>query len=108
MSAKLSENKGFPVQQEFIAVTRHWINNDQKQRLQLLDIDYLKDPLHSSEYIVEQLLSVIDNFNITKYIFTITQDNVSPNDLMLDLFKETVIEQRNEKLDNLQQPQPFT
>ena len=51
---------------EFIVVTRHWINKDWKQRSQLLDIVYLKDPLHSSEYIAEQLLSVIDDFNITK------------------------------------------
>ena len=51
---------------EFIAVTGHWINKDWKQRSQLLDIVYLKDPLHSGEYIAEQLLSVTDDFNITK------------------------------------------
>jgi len=78
---------------EFIAVTRHWINKDWKQRSQLLDIVYLKDPLPSSEYIAEQLLSIIDDFNITKYIFTVTQDNATPNDSMLDIFEETATEQ---------------
>jgi hypothetical protein len=93
---------------EFIAVIGHWINKDWKQRSQLLDVVHLKDPIHSGEYLVEQLLSVTNDFNITEYIFTITQDNASPNDSMLDLFEETAIEQRNEKPDNLQQPWLFT
>jgi hypothetical protein len=71
--------------------------------LQLLDVVHLEDPIHSREYLVEQLLSVTNNFNITKYIFIVTQDNASLNNSMLDLFEETVIEQRNEKPDNLQQ-----
>ena len=93
---------------EFIAVTGHWINKDWKQRSQLLDVVYLKDPLHSSEYIAEQLLSVTDDFNITEYIFTITRDNATPNDSMLDVFEEIAGEQRDQKPDNLQQPWSFT
>jgi hypothetical protein len=93
---------------EFIAVTGHWINKDWKQRSQLLDVVHLKDPIHSGEYLAEQLLSVTNDFNITEYIFTITRDNASPNDSMLDLFEETATEQRNEKPDNLQQPWSFT
>ena len=93
---------------EFIAVTGHWINKDWKQRSQLLDIVYLKDPLHSGEYIAEQLLSVTDDFNITEYIFTITRDNATPNDSMLDTFEETAAEQFYQKPDNLQQPWSFT
>jgi hypothetical protein len=69
---------------EFIAVTGHWIHKDWKQRTQLLDVVHLKDPVYSREYLAEQLLSVTNDFNITKYIFTITQDNASPNNLMLD------------------------
>ena len=88
---------------EFIAVTGHWINKDWKQRLQLLDVVHLKDPIHSGEYLAEQLLSITNNFNITEYIFTITQDNASLNNSMLDLFEETATEQYNKKLDDLQQ-----
>jgi hypothetical protein len=88
---------------EFIAVIGHWINKDWKQRSQLLDVVHLEDPIHSREYLAEQLLSVTNNFNITEYIFIVTQDNASLNDSMLDLFEETAIEQRNEKPDNLQQ-----
>jgi hypothetical protein len=69
---------------------------------------HLKDPVHSREYLVEQLLSVTNDFNITEYIFTITRDNASPNDSMLDQFEETVEEQRHEKPENLQQPWSFT
>ena len=89
---------------EFIAVTRHWINTDWKQRSQLLDIVHLTDPIHDREYLAEQLLSVTNDFNITKYIFTITRDNASPNDSMLDQFEETAKEQCYEKPENLQQP----
>jgi hypothetical protein len=66
-----------------------------------LDVVYLKDPLHSGEYIAEQLLSVTDDFNITEYIFTITRDNATPNDSMLDVFEEIAREQRDQKPDNL-------
>jgi hypothetical protein len=95
-------------EKEFIAVTGHWINKDWKQRSQLLDIVHLTDPIHCGEYLVEQLLSVTNDFNITKYIFTITRDNTSPNDSMLNQFEETVTEQRHEKPENLQQPWSFT
>jgi hypothetical protein len=69
-----------------------------------LDVVHLIDPIHDGEYLAEQLLSVTNDFNITKYIFTITQDNASPNDSMLDQFEETATEQRHEKPENLQQP----
>jgi hypothetical protein len=93
---------------EFIIVIGHWINKDWKQRTQLLDVVHLKNLVYSREYLVEQLLSVTNNFNITKYIFTITQDNTSLNNSMLDQFEETVEEQRYEKLENLQQSWSFT
>jgi hypothetical protein len=69
-----------------------------------LDVVHLTDPIHDGEYLVEQLLSVTNDFNITEYIFTITRDNASPNNSMLDQFEETAIEQRHEKPENLQQP----
>lgn len=93
---------------EFIAVTGHWINKSWKQRSQLLDIVQLKDPIHSGEYLAEQLLSVTDDFNITEYIFTVTRDNARPNDVMLDTLEAVADQQRSEKPDNLQQPWSFT
>jgi hypothetical protein len=73
-----------------------------------LDIVHLKDLIHFKEYLAEQLLSVTNDFNITKYVFTITRDNATPNNLMLDLFEETAKEQQLEKPDNLQQLWSFT
>jgi hypothetical protein len=69
-----------------------------------LDVVHLEDPIHSGEYLAEQLLSVTNDFNITEYVFIITQDNATPNDSMLDLLEETAREQQYKKLDNLQQP----
>ena len=68
-----------------------------------MDVVHFTDPIHDGEYLAEQLLSVTNDFNITEYIFTITRDNVSSNDSMLDQFEETATEQRYEKLENLQQ-----
>lgn len=73
-----------------------------------MDVVHLTDPIHDREYLAEQLLSVTNNFNITEYIFTITRDNASPNNSMLDQFEETVTEQCHEKPENLQQPWSFT
>jgi hypothetical protein len=53
-------------------------------------------------------LGVTNDFNITEYIFTVTRDNTTPNDSILDVFEETAREQRYEKPDNLQQPWSFT
>ena len=93
---------------EFIVVTGHWISKDWQQRSQLFNIVHLKEPVHSGEYLAEQLLSVTNNFNITEYIFTVTRDNASPNHSMLDQVEATVRDQRDEKPNNLQQPWPFT
>jgi len=43
-----------------------------------------------------------------EYIFTVTRDNTSPNNTMLEEFEAIVEDQRNEKPDNLQQPWSFT
>jgi hypothetical protein len=47
---------------------------------------------------------VTNEFDITEYIFTVTRDNASPNNTMLDQFEATAEEQREGKPDNLQQP----
>ena len=46
--------------------------------------------------------SVTNDFNITEYIFTVTQDNAAPNNRMLEEFEVIVGDQRNAKPDNLQ------
>jgi hypothetical protein len=53
-------------------------------------------------------LCVTNDFNITEYIFTVTQDNAALNNSMLEEFEVIVEEQRNAKPDNLQQPWLFT
>ncbi len=93
---------------EFIIVTRYQINKGQKQRSQLLNIVHFKDLIYSREYFANQLVSITNDFNITKYIFTITRDNAKLNNTMLDLLEAIIDQQRYEKLDNLQQPQSFT
>jgi hypothetical protein len=68
-----------------------------------LNVVHLINSIYKREYLVEQLLSGTNNFNIIKYIFTITRDNVSLNNSMLNQFEETVKEQHYKKLENLQQ-----
>jgi hypothetical protein len=87
---------------EFITVTGYWIDKSWKYRLQLLDIVYLKDPIYSGKYFAEQLLLVTNNFNITEYIFTVTRDNIKPNNIMLDNLEATADQQRYKKPENLQ------
>jgi hypothetical protein len=53
-------------------------------------------------------LKATNDFNITEYIFTVTRDNASPNNAMLDQFEATAEEQREGKPNNLQQPWSFT
>jgi hypothetical protein len=68
---------------DFMAVTVHWINDKWQQNSRLLDVVHLKEPIHSGEYLADQLLSVTDNFSITTSIFAITRDNASNNTTML-------------------------
>jgi hypothetical protein len=49
------------------------------------------------------LLRIINDFNLTEYIFTVTQDNASLNNGMLEELEVVVRDQRNAKPDNLQQ-----
>src|SRR5690349_6165598 len=45
---------------EHAAITVHWINNEWAHRYCVLDIIHLKEPIHSGEYLVEQLQAVTD------------------------------------------------
>jgi hypothetical protein len=53
-------------------------------------------------------LKATNNFNITEYIFTVIQDNILPNNAILDQFEATAEEQYKGKPNNLQQPWSFT
>jgi hypothetical protein len=50
----------------------------------------------------------VESLQVTKYIFTVTQDNAAPNNSMLEEFEVVVEQQCNAKPDNLQQPWSFT
>jgi hypothetical protein len=47
----------------------------------------LQEPIHSGEYLSEMLVKITDSFSITHLIFTVTQDNAAPNDVMLSNFE---------------------
>jgi hypothetical protein len=54
----------------------------------------LKEPIHSREYLAEELLKITDSFQLTKAIFTVTRDNASSNDVMLANFESNAYHQR--------------
>jgi hypothetical protein len=60
------------------------------------------DLVHSREYLVEKLSKITDSLKITKVVFTITWDNVSPNNTMLNDFEVAASFYEDE--DSLQQP----
>lgn len=72
---------------EHTAITVHWINNEWVHRHCVLDIVHLKEPIHSGEYLAEQLQAVTDDFGITHGVFTVTRDNASNNTAMLAEFE---------------------
>jgi hypothetical protein len=61
---------------EFVAVTAHWISDKWQLRHTVLDVIELQEPIHSGEYLAQQLIAVTD-YGITPAVFTITRDNKS-------------------------------
>jgi len=59
----------------------------------LLDIIELTNLIHDSLYLAQKLLEVIDRLHITCAIMSVTRDNASPNNIMLDKFKAVVATQ---------------
>lgn len=53
----------------------------------VLDVAYLKEPIHSGNYLAEVLVSATDDFEITSAIFTVTTDNATTNTAMLKKFE---------------------
>jgi hypothetical protein len=68
----------------------------------------LLEPIHSSEYLAEKLVEITDSLGITGAIFTITQDNATPNDVMLREFEAEAHLRQLGKEECLQQPWTFT
>ena len=73
---------------QFAAVTGHWINDEWQQRSALLDVIHLKEPIHSGEYLAEELQAVTNGMGITGAVFTCTRDNASANNVMLSEFEK--------------------
>jgi hypothetical protein len=76
---------------DYIAVTGHIIHKATgKMESMLLDIIELTNPVHDGLYLAQKLLEVTDKLQITCAIMSITRDNASPNNTILDEFKAVV------------------
>ena len=78
---------------DYLAVTGHIIIRAGEYISVLLDIIELKDAVYNRRYLYERLLEVTDRFDITHAVISITRDNASPNNTMLDEF-EAVVQDR--------------
>jgi hypothetical protein len=70
----------------------------------LLDVIHLQEPIHSGEYLAEQLAAVTDSMAITGAIFTCTRDNGSSNTVMLSEYEKLASNTQT----STQQPWTFT
>ena len=57
----------------------------------LLNIIKLTNLVYNRKYLVEKLLEVIDRLGIIYAILSVTRDNASPNNTILNKFKAIVI-----------------
>ena len=83
----------------FTAMTGHWINSEWIHNLELLDIIELTDLVHSRDYLAEKLSKIANSLKITHAVFTVTRDNASPNNTMLDKF-ESLVEEYSKSIPN--------
>ncbi|KFZ23115.1 hypothetical protein V502_02399 [Pseudogymnoascus sp. VKM F-4520 (FW-2644)] len=51
---------------DYAAITAHWINNKWQQKTRVLDIVHLKEPIHSGEYLAQQLAIVTNDIDALK------------------------------------------
>ena len=68
---------------DYAAITAHWINDKWQQKSKVLDVVHLQEPIHSGEYLAQQLAIVTDDMGIIGAVFTCTRDNASANTVML-------------------------
>ena len=78
---------------DYIAVTGHYQTKEGYIYSVLLDILELTEPVHDGQYLAEKLVEVTDRLQITCFIISVTRDNASPNNSMLDEFEAVVAEQ---------------
>jgi hypothetical protein len=58
---------------DFMAVTVHYIDfHTFENKSYILDVIELKEPVHSGEYICEELLKITDFYSITMAVFTVS------------------------------------
>jgi hypothetical protein len=72
---------------EYTAVTGYWIDQDWIQHTQIFDVLDLSEPIHSGEYLASKLLLVTDRLGITQAVSTVTCDNASANNTILQEFE---------------------
>jgi hypothetical protein len=89
---------------EYAAVTAHWISDKWQLKSTVLDVVHLLEPIHSGEYLAEQMINVTDDYHITPAIFTCTRDNASANTAMLLEYEKLACKHEP----SLQQPWSFT
>jgi hypothetical protein len=75
---------------DYIAVTAHLESLEFEADSFLLDIIELTAPVHDGVYLNQKLIEVTDRLGITNYIISVTRDNASPNDTMLQEFQTSV------------------
>jgi hypothetical protein len=89
---------------EYAVVTAHWIYDKWQLKSTVLDVVHLLEPIHSGEYLAEQMINVTDDYHITPAIFTCTRDNASANTAMLLEYEKLACKHEP----SLQQPWSFT
>jgi hypothetical protein len=87
---------------DYSAVTGHWQTAAGEHHSILLDIIELAKPIHDSQYFYNKLLEITDRLSITCVILSITHDNASPNNIMLDEF-ETAVQYQYNQMDKVDQ-----
>ncbi|KFY94740.1 hypothetical protein V498_03750, partial [Pseudogymnoascus sp. VKM F-4517 (FW-2822)] len=69
------------------------INDKWQQKSKVLDVIHLQEPIHSGEYLAQQLALVTDDMGITGAVFTCTRDNASANTVMLAEYEKIAKDQ---------------
>ena len=77
---------------QYVAVTGHGRTRAGVVFSTLLDIIELTDPCHDGHYLCTKLLEVTDRLGIICAVISVTRDNASPNNTMLEEFEADVEE----------------
>lgn len=70
----------------------------------IMDVVKLKEPIHSSKYLSDELVAITNNFQVTQAVFIVTRDNASPNDVMYNNFEAEARRERMSAPDWPEQP----